>query len=193
MPMKQIYFNIKGFIGFLGGSVVKNMSAKKKTLVWSLGQENPLEKKMANYSSILAWEIQWTEEPGGLQSMQLQRVGHRLSTKEQWQKGFMVLVEYHYILLPKKGMTEDQMVGWHHQLNGNGFRWTPEVADGQGGLVCCGSWGHKESDTTEWLNWTELKGRLYIESTNQLSRKFSHNIYIDKSTEEHSVLRKILS
>ena len=61
----------------------------------------------------------------------------------------MVLVEYHYILLPKKGMTEDQMVGWHHQLNGNGFRWTPEVADGQGGLVCCGSWGHKESDTTE--------------------------------------------
>ena len=61
----------------------------------------------------------------------------------------MVLVEYHYILLPKKGMTEDQMVGWHHQLNGNGFRWTPGVADGQGGLVCCGSWGRKESDTTE--------------------------------------------
>ena len=41
------------------------------------------------------------------------------------------------------------MVGWHHQLNGYEFGWTPEVGDGQGGLVCCGSWGHKEWDTTE--------------------------------------------
>ena len=48
------------------------------------------------------------------------------------------------------------MVGWHHQLNGHGFGWTPGVGDGQGGLVCCVSWGHKESDTTERLNRTEL-------------------------------------
>ena len=54
-----------------------------------------------------------------------------------------------------KGTTEDEMVGWHHQLDGHGFGWTPEVGDGQGGLECCGSWGHKESDTTERLNWTE--------------------------------------
>ena len=46
------------------------------------------------------------------------------------------------------------MVGWHHRLNGHGFGWTPGVGDGQGGLVCCGSWGRKESDTTERLNWT---------------------------------------
>ena len=46
-------------------------------------------------------------------------------------------------------MTEDEMAGWHHQLNGHGFGWTPGVGDGQGGLACCGSWGHKESDTTE--------------------------------------------
>ena len=39
---------------------------------------------------------------------------------------------------------QDEMVGWHHQLNGHGFGWTPGVGDGQGGLVCCGSWGHKE-------------------------------------------------
>ena len=45
-------------------------------------------------------------------------------------------------------MTEDEMVGWHHRLNGHGFGWT-EVGDGQGGLAFCGSWGHKESDTTE--------------------------------------------
>ena len=55
-----------------------------------------------------------------------------------------------------QGMTEDEMVGWHHRLNGHGFGWTPGVGDGQGGLACCGSWGHKESDTTERLNWTEL-------------------------------------
>ena len=55
----------------------------------------------------------------------------------------------------EKGMTEDEMVGWHHQLNGHGFGWTLGVGDGQGGLACCGSWGHKELDTTEQLNWTE--------------------------------------
>ena len=52
-------------------------------------------------------------------------------------------------------MTEDEMAGWHHQHNGHGFGWTPGVGDGQGGLVYCGSWGHKESDTTERLNRTE--------------------------------------
>ena len=57
--------------------------------------------------------------------------------------------------LEKKGITENEMVGWHHRLNGHGFGWTPGVGDGQGGLVCCSSWGHKESDTTERLNWTE--------------------------------------
>ena len=49
-------------------------------------------------------------------------------------------------------MTEDEMVGWHHCLNGHGFGWTPGVADGQGGLVCCGSWRRKELDMTERLN-----------------------------------------
>ena len=56
----------------------------------------------------------------------------------------------------EKGMTEDEMVGWCHWLNGHGFGWTPGVGDGQGSLVCYGSWGHKESDTTEQPNWTEL-------------------------------------
>ena len=56
----------------------------------------------------------------------------------------------------EKGTTEDEMVGWHHPLNGHEFEWTPGVGDGQGDLACCSSWGHKESDTTEWLDWTEL-------------------------------------
>jgi len=57
----------------------------------------------------------------------------------------------------EKGMTEDEMVGCHHRLNERGFGWTPEVGDGQGGLMCCSSWSHKESDMTEQLNWTELR------------------------------------
>ena len=57
-----------------GGSVVKNMPAKQETQIWSLGQEDPLEKEMTSLSSILAWESQWTEEPGGLQSVGSQKV-----------------------------------------------------------------------------------------------------------------------
>ena len=54
------------------------------------------------------------------------------------------------------GTTEDEMAGWHHWLDGHESEWTPGVGDGQGGLACCNSWGRKESDTTERLNWTEL-------------------------------------
>ena len=55
----------------------------------------------------------------------------------------------------EKGMTEDEMAGWPHRLNGHEFGWTLGVGDGQGGLVCCGSWGHKEWYMTEWLSWTD--------------------------------------
>ena len=58
----------------------------------------------------------------------------------------------------EKGTTEDEMAGWHHWLDGRESEWTPGVGDGQGGLACCDSWGQKESDTTERLNWTELMG-----------------------------------
>ena len=55
----------------------------------------------------------------------------------------------------EKVTTEDEMVGWHHQLNGHEFEQTPGVGDGQGSLACCSPWGHKESDITELLNWTD--------------------------------------
>ena len=56
----------------------------------------------------------------------------------------------------KKGMTEDEMAGWHHWLDGRESEWTPGDGDGQGGLVYCVSWGRKELDMTERLNWTEV-------------------------------------
>ena len=58
----------------------------------------------------------------------------------------------------KKGTTEDEMVGWHHWLNGHEFEQAPGVDDGQGGLACCSPCGLKELDTTEWLNWTVVQG-----------------------------------
>ena len=69
----------------------------------------------------------------------------------------------------EKGTTEDEMVGWHHRPDGHGFGWTPGVGDGQGGLACCNSWGHKVSDMTERLKWTELN-RLNFYQNHRLGK-----------------------
>ena len=70
----------------------------------------------------------------------------------------------------EKGMTEDEMAGWHHRLDGHEFAWTPGVGDGQRGLVCCDSWARKESDMAERLNGTELN--WYFSSHNLPPRHF---------------------
>ena len=57
----------------------------------------------------------------------------------------------------EKGMTEDEMVGWHHQLNEHEFEQAPGVSDGQGSLACCSPWGLNKLDMTEQLNWTDVK------------------------------------
>ena len=68
----------------------------------------------------------------------------------------------------EKGMTEDEMAGWHHWLGGRESEWTPGVGDRQGGLACCSSWGRKESDMTE--DWTELPHKLgLVGSLNNLA------------------------
>ena len=90
---------------------LKRLPPMRETWVRSLGREDPLEKEMATHSSILAWRIPWTEEPGRLQSTGSQRVGHDWVT-------------------------------------------SPHLTSPQGSLACCSPWGHKESDTTEWLNLT---------------------------------------
>ena len=76
----------------------------------------------------------------------------------KWIKMVKFNSEDHYIYYwgqEEKGTTEDEMAGWHHWLDGHESEWTPGVGDGQGGQACCDSWGCKELDTTEQLNWTE--------------------------------------
>ena len=64
----------------------------------------------------------------------------------------------------EKGTTEDEMAGWHHWLDGRELEWTLGVGDGQGGLACCNSWGRKESDTAERLNWTQSNLQIQCNS-----------------------------
>ena len=79
----------------------------------------------------------------------------------------------------EKRTTEDEMAGWHHRLDGHDFVWTLGVGDGQGGLACCDSWGHKESDTTECLKWTELNWTSSLTKTMKLLISFPK--YIPRS------------
>ena len=79
----------------------------------------------------------------------------------------------------EKGMTEDEMIGWHHRLNGHEFEQALGVGDGQGSLACCSAWGRKESDT-EWLDWTELLDGSGVEcrgSENPCSQRNSRGIW----------------
>ena len=86
-------------LGFPGGSVVKNLPALQEMRVWPLGPKVLLEKEMSTHSSFLAWEIPWTEEPGGLQSMGSKRVRYDLLTKQQQHT---YIIHHKYVSLPRK-------------------------------------------------------------------------------------------
>jgi len=75
----------------------------------------------------------------------------------------------------EKGTTEDEMVGWHHRLNGHECEQAPRVGDGQGGLACCSPWGHKELDTTKRLNWTD-GGKQYGGSSKKLKLELPYDL-----------------
>ena len=90
---------------------------------------------------------------GMMLKLKLQYFGHLMRSVDSLEKTDVG----RYWGQEKKGMTENEMAGWHHWLNGRESVWTPGVGDGQGGLACCDSWCLKESDTTEQLNGTELK------------------------------------
>ena len=76
----------------------------------------------------------------------------------------------------EKGMTEDEMIGWYHQLNGHEFEWTPGVGDGQGGLACWNSWGCKESDTTERLIWSDLMILFFLDRQESKRKRRPQNV-----------------
>ena len=84
--------------------------------------------------------------------LKLQYFGHLMRIVDSLEKTLML----GRIGSRRRRGRQDNMAGWHHRLDGHEFEWTPGVGDGQGSLACCDSWGRKESDTTERLNWTEL-------------------------------------
>ena len=102
---------------------------------------------------MLKWSILKEISPGcslvGLMlKLELQYFGHLMQRADSFGKTLML----GKIEGRRRRGRQDEMVRWHQRLNGHGFGWAPGVGDGQGGLVCCGSWGCKESDMTELLN-----------------------------------------
>ena len=96
---------------------------------------------------------------GMMLKLKLQYSGHLMQRLDSLEKT-LILGE---IGQEEKGMTEDEMAGWHHRLDGCEFECTLGVGNGQGGLACCNSWGRKESDTTERLNWTQGTFRSFLQ------------------------------
>ena len=92
---------------------------------------------------------------GLMLKLKLQYFGHLMQRAELFEKTLMLGKIEGRRRNNNKVMIEDEMVGWHHQLSGHESGWTLGVGDGPGGLLCCGSWGPKELDMTERLNWTE--------------------------------------
>ena len=88
---------------------------------------------------------------GMMLKLKLQYFGHLMRRVDSLEKILML----RGIGVRRRRGRQGEMAGWHHWLNGREFEWTPGVGDGQGGLACCDSWGRKESDTTERLNWTD--------------------------------------
>ena len=90
--------------------------------------------------------------------------------------------------LEEKGTTEDEVVGWHHQLNGHEFEWTPGVGDGWGGLACCSPWGHKEWDETkDWTELTEETGKKKRNHSWQTQKSLRHSCFIS-----HIIVKRLL-
>ena len=96
---------------------------------------------------------------GMMLKLKLQYSGHLMRRLDSLEKTLML----GEIGQEEKGMTEYEMAGWHHRLNGCEFECTLGVGNGQGGLACCNSWGRKESDTTERLNWTQGTFRSFLQ------------------------------
>ena len=115
----------------------------------------------------------WVFTGGLMLKLKLQYFGHLMWRVDSLEKTLMLGgIEGR----KEKGTTEDEMAGWHHWLDAHEFGWTPGVGDGQGGQVCCDSWGHQELDTTEQLNWTDF---LITDRSKKRSQEYQ-KIFITK-------------
>ena len=121
------------------------------TVVLEKTPESPLTARRSN-QSILKEISPGASLEGMMLRLKLQYLGHLMGRVDSLEKTLMLGGDWGQ---EENGTTEDEMAGWHHRLDGCEFEWTPGVGDGQGGLACCDSWGYKESDTTEQLNWIE--------------------------------------
>ena len=140
---------------------LKPLPAMRETWVQSLGQEDPLEKEMATHSSIFAWRIPWTEEPGVLQSTGSQRVGRdwatSLSLQSNKSAGLLRWLSGKRICLRCRRCKRWGLHPWVEKIPWR-REWQPipvflpGESHGQRSLVGYSPWGHKESDTTEWLS-----------------------------------------
>ena len=123
------------------------------TVVLEKTPESPWTARRPN-QSILKEISPGCSLEGLMLKLKLQYFGHLMERVDSLEKTLLWCWEG--LGQEETGTTEDEMAGWHHWLDGHGSEWTPGVGDGQGGLECCDSWGRKELDMTERLNWTEL-------------------------------------
>ena len=116
-------------------------------LCWRRFLRVPWTARRSNQSILKGSSPEYSLQ-GLMLKLKLQYFGHLMRRVDSMEKTLML----GKIEGRRRRGQEDEMVGWHHRLDGHGFGWTLAVGDGQGGLTCCSSWGHKESDTTERLN-----------------------------------------
>ena len=122
---------------------------------------------------------------GLMLKLKLQYFGHLMQRVDSLEKTLMLGRGWGQ---EGKGMTEDEMVGWHHQLDGHEFEQTPAVGDGQGGLACCDSWGCKESDTTEWLNWQQQQQKRRCPSKSEAQHCRQWTLFKRKRHFKHGLM-----
>ena len=140
----------------------KKSWALKNWCFWTVVLEKTLDKSPLDCKEIQPvhskGDQSWVSLEGLMLKLKLQYFGHLIRRVDSLEKTLMLggIVDRR-----RRGW---QMMRWHHRLDGREFEWTPGVGDGQGSLACCNSWGHKESDMTEWMNWTELNMSLLLEA-----------------------------
>ena len=142
------------------GCMLKNWCFQP--VMWEKTLESPLDREEIKPVNLMEINPEYSYE-GLMLKLKLQYFGHLMRRTNSFRKDPDAGKDWRQ---EEKWMTEDEMVGWHHWLNGHEFEEAPEIGDGQGSLasLCCSPWDCKESDTTEWLNYTDAK-TLKLEMT----------------------------